>query len=134
MVFNRRVDNGCSSRRPDVFMDCLTHSVIVECDEDQHKGYSCENKRLMEIFQDLGSRPLVIIRLNPDAFKDVDGKRVTSCFGVHKRSGTFLVTNKKQWELRLTALEAAVRTALAIVPEREITTAQLFYDGYACAL
>ena len=51
----------------------LTHSIIVEVDENQHKNnrYICDNKRMMELFVDLGNRYEVknlnvklIIRLN----------------------------------------------------------------------
>lgn len=44
----------CSKRRPDILIDLETHLIIIEVDENQHKGYSCENKRIMEISQDLG--------------------------------------------------------------------------------
>lgn len=59
LIFDKKVDNGCSSRRPDVRIECLTHTIIVECDENQHVNYSCENKRIMELFQDLGNRRLL---------------------------------------------------------------------------
>ena len=44
--------------------------IIVEIDEYQHENitYSCENKRIMEISQDLGHRPIIFIRFNPDEY------------------------------------------------------------------
>ena len=44
---------------------------MVEVDENQHNNYdcSCENKRLMELAQDLGHRSMVVIRFNPDAYE-----------------------------------------------------------------
>jgi EsV-1-7 cysteine-rich motif len=77
--FDRIVAGGCSRRRPDVLLDLGTHSVIVEVDEGGHAtdAYcSCEDKRVMELFQDLGNRPLVVIRFNPDAYVDSSGVRL----------------------------------------------------------
>jgi hypothetical protein len=68
IVFNKKIDNGCSKRRPDVRIECLTHTIIIEVDEKQHNAYTCESKRLCELFTDLGNRPLVMIRFNPDRY------------------------------------------------------------------
>ena len=91
MIFNNKINNGCSNRRPDVRIECLTHTVIIECDENQHKYTSCEDKRMMELFQDLGSRPLVMIRFNPDQYGDTKG-----CFKYTKAGS--LSINKKRME------------------------------------
>ena len=50
MIFNKEIKGGCSKRRPDVRIECLTHTVIVECGEHQHKNVKCEEKRMMELF------------------------------------------------------------------------------------
>jgi len=55
LIFNRQIQGGCSKKLPDVFIDLFTHSIIIECDEDQHKTYLCDNKHTMELFQDLGN-------------------------------------------------------------------------------
>ena len=56
-------------------MDLLTHVVIVECDENQHKSYipECENRRKMELFRDVGFRPVVFVRFNPDGYRGGNG-------------------------------------------------------------
>ena len=79
LIFNKKIDDGCSKRRPDVRIECMTHTVMIECDEEQHKNTSCEEKRIMEIFQDLGGRPLVVIRFNPDKYGKCQG-----CFKLSK--------------------------------------------------
>ena len=33
IVFDKKIDGGCSKRRPDAFIDLLTHALIIECDE-----------------------------------------------------------------------------------------------------
>ena len=49
---------------------------------DQHVYHACvcENRRTMEIFQDGKSRPLVIVRFNPDGYQRTDGRKVPSCW------------------------------------------------------
>ena len=120
MVFDKAVDGGCSRKRPDVRIECLTHSVIVECDENQHKHYSCEDKRVMQLFQDLGNRPLVVIRFNPDEYDDK-----SSCFKLTKAG--YLSLNKKQWNERIGVLKHEIRKYTQNVPTKELTVANLFF-------
>jgi hypothetical protein len=65
--FDKIVEDGCSRRRPDIYLDLGYQVIIIEVDENQHKFYEniCENKRIMEISQDVGHRPIVFIRFNP---------------------------------------------------------------------
>jgi hypothetical protein len=65
--FDTIIDNACSKRRPDIFLDLGFQVIIIEVDENQHQGYEniCENKRLMELSQDIAHRPMVFIRFNP---------------------------------------------------------------------
>ncbi len=71
-ICDRRIEGGCSRRRPDLFLDMGSHIVIVEVDENKHDEYdcTCENKRLMEISQDLNHRHTVMIRFNRDGYVD----------------------------------------------------------------
>jgi hypothetical protein len=65
--FDKIVEDGCSRRRPDIYLDLGYQVIIIEVDENQHQGYEniCENKRLMELSLDVGHRPIVFIRFNP---------------------------------------------------------------------
>ncbi len=67
---DRRIEGGCSRRCPDLFLDMGSHIVIVEVDESKYDEYdcTCENRRLMEISQDLNHRHIVMIRFNPDGY------------------------------------------------------------------
>ena len=60
--------SNSSNRSPDVYYQRLTHCVIVEIDEDQHRRYNpqCECSRISEIVSSLGGYPLTVIRYNPD--------------------------------------------------------------------
>ncbi len=76
--YDETIDGGeCSRRRPDFFYDMGSHCVIVECDEDQHKGRECkcEQQRMIEIHQSLEGRPLLFIRYNPDDYK-ISGEKM----------------------------------------------------------
>ena len=136
-IFDKAVDGGCSKRKPDVLIECFTHSIIVECDEFQHKNYECENKRMMQLFIDLGSRPIVFIRFNPDSYIDKDGKKVEGCFkalikeeDLNKKR--YFDINFKEWNKRVDVLESEICTYFEVdsFPEKEVTEIKLFYDGY----
>ena len=127
MILDQTVSGGCSRRRPDGLLDCLTHVIIVEIDEDQHIGYNClcDNRRTMELFTDLGHRPLVFIRLNPDGYTHV-GKRVGKVFST-QRSGE-LKLNKSEFSRRFSALVDVVGANLHSVPTREVSVVELFFN------
>ncbi len=129
LIFDKMVNNGCSKRRPDNYIDLLTHVIINECDENQHDGYSCENKRMMELFQDFAHRPIVFIRFNPDKYVDDKNNIVKSCFKVHKKSGVLIVDDKSDWERRLEVLKETINTNVNTIPNKEVTIVNLFYDN-----
>ena len=108
---DKRVVDGCSKRRPDLIIDLGYQVVIIEIDEDLHKDYdcSCENKRLMELSQDVGHRPLIFIRFNPDGYER-DGKKITSCWGINEKGLCSIKKNKeKEWSSRLLALKTQIQ-------------------------
>ncbi|ARF11253.1 hypothetical protein Klosneuvirus_1_110 [Klosneuvirus KNV1] len=126
MIFDKKIDEGCSLRRPDVRIECLTHTIIIECDENKHNGYSCENKRTMEIFQDLGNRPIVFLRFNPDSYKDKKGNTIQGCF--KKTSTMDNSLQKLEWERRIKILKMRIDYYLNIIPIKEVSIEQLFYE------
>ena len=131
-IADKIISGGCSRRRPDLFLDMLYQIIIIEIDENQHTDYdcSCQNKRIMELSQDLGHRPIVFIRFNPDGYKK-DGKNITSCWGQNK-NGICVVKKSKQkeWLERLNTLEEQIK--YWIYPEnmtdKTIEIIQLYYD------
>ncbi len=111
--WNKTVDGGCSMRRPDL-LDMGSHILIVEVDENSHDVYgpTCEEKRMGEIWNDVGHRPLVFVRFNPDKYKDEDGK-VPSPWGGKRANGAVTFSQKKwksAWEARLEKLRETVET------------------------
>lgn len=129
-VCDKRVVDGCSNRRPDLLLDMGTHIIIIEVDENKHDTYdcSCENKRLMEISQDVGHRPIVFIRFNPDNYVDKDGKKISSCwkvngYGVMQVSKTKIV----EWEERIKALLTQIQYWVDNTTEKTVEIIELFY-------
>jgi hypothetical protein len=122
-VYDQRVSGGCSKRRPDLVCDFGSHILVVEVDEYRHEGYSCENKRLMELMQDFGMRPMAVVRFNPDAYGSV-----TSCWGPGKDGILRVKPSKaKEWEGRLGDLVETIRGYVDSPPSRELTVDHLFY-------
>jgi len=127
-IADKKVADGCSRRRPDILIDMGSHVIVVEIDENQHTPYdtSCENRRLMEISQDLGHRPIVFIRFNPDAYRVGDMKH-PSCW----RSGKdgILRVIQTPWNKRLAVLKEQIQHWIDTPPEKTIEVVQLFYDA-----
>ena len=130
LTFDKTI-RGCSRRRPDVFLDCLTHAIVVETDENQHQqnAYDCENKRMMELYQDIGYRPIVFVRFNPDKYVDSEGIAIPSCFQYSKKEGVPL-PQKKAWKARLDVLTTQILESVCSIPDRAVTIHELYYDGF----
>ena len=69
IIFDKPVQDGCSKYRPDIFMDFGTHCIVIEIDERRHVNYSCEEKRMITLYEDIGFRKIVFLRFNPDGYK-----------------------------------------------------------------
>ena len=123
--YDKKIKCGCSKRRPDWFIDCFKYSIIIELDEDQHKYTSCDEKRMMELFQDLGNRKLVLIRINPDKYKE-DGKTIKSCFTFSK-TNTIKATTKN-FNKRFNLLVEKIKYYIDNEPTKEITVEKLFFN------
>jgi hypothetical protein len=130
-IADKKIEGGCSKRRPDLMLDLGYQVVIIEVDENQHTDYdcSCENKRLMEISQDLGHRPIVFIRFNPDDYKNKEGEKITSCWGINKLGiCSIKKTKQKQWEKRLENLNNQIKYWIENKTEKTVEVVQLYYD------
>ena len=131
-IADKIINGGCSKKRPDLLLDLGYQILIIEIDENQHINYdcSCENKRIMELSQDMGHRPIVFIRFNPDSYIK-DGKKISSCWGNNQKGICVIKKNKtKEWKDRLNSLEELIIYWLK--PENKtnkvIETIELYYD------
>lgn len=132
ITYNKIIDGGCSKNRPDIFIDCLTHSIIIEVDEHQHKQKvytpECEISRINNLFTDLADRPIVFIRFNPDSYTNKNNKLIKSCFEYTEDKG--LPKANKTLQTRLNKLKKLIDVNLNKVPTENITMIKLYYDGF----
>ena len=131
-IADKIISGGCSKRRPDLLLDLFYQIIIIEVDENQHTDYdcSCQNKRIMELSQDLGHRPIIFIRFNPDDYKK-DGINITSCWGKNNKGICVVKKSKKdEWMQRLHTLEEHINYWINPIntTDKTIETIQLFYD------
>jgi len=127
------ISDGCSKKRPDLLLDLGYQVIIIEIDENQHINYdcSCENKRIMELSQDLGHRPIVLIRFNPDNYYEKNGANITSCWSLNKNGICVVKQSKKEeWNERLNTLKEHVAYWINTnnKTNKTIEIIQLFYD------
>lgn len=131
ITYDKIIEGGCSQHRPDIFIDCLTHSIIIEIDEHQHKKGStytpeCELRRINNLFADLAYRPVIFIRFNPDSYINKNKKLIKSCFEYTEDQG--LPKANKTLQTRLNKLKKIIDVNLNEVPTENITTIKLYYD------
>ena len=131
-ISDKKISNGFSKRRPDLLLDLIYQIIIIEIDENQHTDYdcSCENKRIMELSQDVGHRPIIFIRFNPDDYTN-NNVNITSCWSQNNKGICVVKKSKeKEWTERLKSLENQIN--YWINPDNKtnktIETIQLFYD------
>ena len=129
-ISDKRILDGCSKRRPDLFLDLGYQIIIIEVDENQHTKYdcSCENKRIMELSQDVGHKPIVFIRFNPDDYEENEIV-IKSCWGVNKK-GICIVKKLKEWDKRLNTLKEQIKYWIHPdnITTKTVETIQMFYD------
>jgi len=131
-ISDKRIFDGCSKRRPDLFLDLGYQIIIIEVDENQHTAYdcSCENKRIMELSQDVGHKPIVFIRFNPDDYDDNE-IRISSCWSLNNK-GICVVKKSKnnEWIQRLNTLKEQLNYWINPdnITNKTIEIIQLFYD------
>ena len=130
-VWDKKIKDGCSKRRPDLLLDMGFHIIIVEIDENAHTDYdySCENKRLMEISQDLGHRPIVFIRFNPDDYVNEEGIKIKSCWKLNKTTGLIILDHNKiqEWNGRINLLVEQINYWIKNSTKKTIEIIKLFY-------
>ena len=134
---DKKVEDGCSKKRPDLMCDLGYQVIIVEVDENQHTDYdcSCENKRIMQLSQDVGHRPIIFIRFNPDTYINSNNEKINSCWGTTLKSGILKIKNNKmnEWNERLAILKSQIEywSNEENKTEKTVEVIQLFYNQNA---
>ncbi len=104
----------CQRYRPDKLYGGSGIVLHIECDEHQHihsGSYSCDEKRISDIYDEFPGKKYVVIRWNPDKYKVPPGK---------KRIGT----KNEKLELLLECMGEVVQNP----PEEMIKIIYMFYD------
>jgi len=124
--FDKTITDGCSRKRPDALLDMGSHVLIVEIDENRHSYYDCicENKRIMQLSLDVGHRPIVFLRFNPDS-----NDTSPSCFTLHKQTGLLYIPHHKQkeWNKRINSLLDQIKYWKENIVEKIVEVIELYY-------
>ena len=126
MVFDKKVDGGCSRLRPDILLDFGSHCIIVEIDERQHVNYSCEEKRMVTLYEDIGFRKIVFLRFNPDGY--TFGKKTYKSPFSYTATGAISI-DRGEMSRRILELVERIKTNKAAEPSEQIVVEYLFYDA-----
>jgi hypothetical protein len=103
--------------RPDWVWGLADRWIVLECDEQQHKGqtYSCERRRELQICNCAGGLPVVFVRFNPDPFRTASKSARVNAAG-------------ETMQTRHAAVVAAIKTAVEQVNPTGLTFKKLFFD------
>ena len=127
-IADKVIENACSKRRCDLRLDYGSHVIVIEIDEFQHRNTLCEEKRTMEIIQDLQYKNTIFIRFNPDDYVDENNIKIASCWKINK-IGIMTITKgkEKEWNLRLEKLIDTIQFHINNVPLKIVDIVKLFY-------
>lgn len=135
MSFDKRIEGGCSKKRPDLFIDFGSHCLIIEIDENQHVNYACEQARMIRLYEDINSddskestntefRKVIFLRFNPDGYTE-ESVKYKSPFGYTPTGMIKIDTEEmtRRIEVLIKKLDECQKE-----PENMITIHHLFYD------
>ena len=127
-VTNSAIRRGASRFRPDLRLDLLDRTIIIETDEFQHVRYSnnTEDQRITTIASDLSKPYLIVIRINPDGYRTSDGIDRPSPW----TNQTIDANHLADWEQRLERLKREVSHWIDAdnIPTKHIEYIRLFFS------
>jgi hypothetical protein len=82
---------------------------------------------MLQICEDVGGRPVVFIRFNPDKYTDENGKIVTSCWAANQY-GIMTIKKKDEWESRIDLLKEKIQYWIDNIPEKTLEIEHLFFE------
>lgn len=122
MIFDKKIEGGCSRKRPDVCIDFGSHCLMIEIDENRHVNYTCEEKRMVDLYEDIGFRKIVFLRFNPDGYKEK--KKYPTPFKYTKTG--LLKLDETEFNRRMAQLIEKINDHKA-EPNEQLTVEYLFY-------
>lgn len=129
--YNKTIEGGSSRRRPDLFIKKKSNCVMVEVDENRHTVYDNVDDmlRLSQLWNDIGKKPLVIIRFNPDSYIDKEGKRILTPWEKTEKGTKLKQDMIDEWKKRLKKLYKYINYWILNKPQKMITIIYLYYDA-----
>ena len=106
----------CGMDKPDFQIDCGTHCVYLEVDENQHETYPClcEQTRMINLVEVRGM-PVTFIRYNPDIYEPVKGQQIVTLDNREKKLIEYIKYAMKHSPMEMNMLANVI---------------YLFYDEY----
>jgi hypothetical protein len=109
--------NSCNKSRPDALyaVPALIVPALIlhgECDENEHRGklYSCEEKRILELYDQFFGMQYIVVRVNPHAYTHPDGRA------------------KPDWEMRKVLMIKVMKACLTTKWDTKIHVVYMFYS------
>ena len=134
IIYNKHLkgDGQCLRDQPDFLIHLNHHSLIIECDENQHKYYNkeCIIPRIHRI-QEALNRNIIVIMFNPDSYIDENNKKIKGCFGIDKKTGLGVIskTDIDKLNSRFITLKDTINENMIYSVDNEpIRIIKLFYD------
>jgi hypothetical protein len=128
---NKEVQDGCSKKRPDLYVHLGFQIIIVEIDEQQHKKYEniCENKRIMLLSRDFDHISIVLIRFNPDKYIK-NNIIIPSPWNITSKKGLPILIKKyiNDWNYRLLTLKNTIDYWFFNKTNKTLEEIKLFFD------
>jgi len=134
IIYNKNLkgDGQCLREQPDFLIHLNHHSLIIECDENQHRYYNkdCIISRIYRI-QEALNRNIIVIMFNPDEYIDENNKKIKGCFSINKKTGLNAInkTNINKLNSRFITLKDTINENMIYSVHNEpIKIIKLFYD------
>lgn len=131
-IYDKQIKNSLNKYRPDILLDLNTHIIIIEVDEYQHSLYDSdqEERRILEIHDYLENRKMILIRFNPDCYRDKNNNLIKSPW-IYYKTKLKISSNKilkEEWNNRLNILKNTINNYIQTIPDRDIEYIKLFYN------
>lgn len=129
-IIGKQIAGGSTKRRPDVFIQLETHCIIIEIDERQHRSYSDDSARVTDLINDLNGCKLILIRFNPDGYKDSNRIKRRSLFSKTRGDRIYQIGCPNKYNDRMAMLKKIITYHLLNDPENAFTECKLYYDKF----
>jgi hypothetical protein len=127
VIVDEKVAGGKSQKRPDMLIDLSTHVIIIEVDEDQHRRYEKgSDESRIKILQEDIKKLVVMIRFNPDFYKNSKNVGIKSCW--KKVFEIMTIVDRVNWNARLARLQEVVTHYINNIPTENCLVKLFFHN------